>query len=87
MVLEWAEKGNLKEVYKQYDITWNRKVHMVLDICRGIMFLNGANIFHHDIRCENVMVCVTALINLNNKNKYLKKHNMNNFISSSRFND
>ncbi|EXX79299.1 hypothetical protein RirG_006970 [Rhizophagus irregularis DAOM 197198w] len=68
MVLEWAEKGNLKEVYKQYDITWNRKVHMVLDICRGIMFLNGANIFHHDIRCENVMVCVTALINLNNKN-------------------
>ncbi|GBB96882.1 hypothetical protein RclHR1_02860015 [Rhizophagus clarus] len=56
MVSEWAEKGNLKEVYERYNITWNRKVHIVLDICRGIMFLNGANIFHHDIRCENVMV-------------------------------
>ncbi|RIB00501.1 kinase-like domain-containing protein [Gigaspora rosea] len=56
MILEWYEYGTLKEVYNKYNIPWNRKVQFVRDICRGIVFLRRANIFHHDIRCENVYV-------------------------------
>ena len=29
---------------------------IALGICRGITFLHSCNIYHHDIRCENVMM-------------------------------
>ncbi|RIB21705.1 kinase-like domain-containing protein [Gigaspora rosea] len=56
LVFEWAEMGTLKEVYESRDIPWITKIPIALDICRGIAFLNSINIFHHDIRCENVMI-------------------------------
>ncbi|KAF0515993.1 kinase-like protein [Gigaspora margarita] len=55
LVFEWAEMGTLKEVYESRDIPWITKIPIALDICRGIAFLNSINIFHHDVRCENVM--------------------------------
>ncbi|KAF0519599.1 kinase-like protein [Gigaspora margarita] len=56
MVSEWAEYRSLKDLYDHYDIAWTRKIQMIRDICRAILFLREVNIFHHDIRCENVLV-------------------------------
>ncbi|RIB13813.1 kinase-like domain-containing protein [Gigaspora rosea] len=56
MVSEWAEKGTLKELYHKHDIPWTRKIQIIRDICRGIVFLRRVNIFHHDLRCENVFL-------------------------------
>ncbi|RIA81175.1 kinase-like domain-containing protein [Glomus cerebriforme] len=56
MVVEWAELGNLREVYNKFDISWTAKVSIALGICRGITFLNSCKIYHHDIRCQNVMM-------------------------------
>ncbi|CAB4410187.1 unnamed protein product [Rhizophagus irregularis] len=56
MILEWAELGNLREVYNKFDIVWTAKVSIALGICRGITFLHSCNIYHHDVRCENVMM-------------------------------
>ncbi|KAF0558605.1 kinase-like protein [Gigaspora margarita] len=56
LVFEWADFGNLKEVYENYDIPWRTKIPIAIDICRGITFLNSIDIFHHDIRCENVKI-------------------------------
>ncbi|CAG8505821.1 12566_t:CDS:2 [Funneliformis caledonium] len=56
MILEWAHYGNLREVYEDYDIPWMRKLHIATDICRAITFLQSVDIFHHDLRCENVML-------------------------------
>ncbi|KAF0512710.1 kinase-like protein [Gigaspora margarita] len=56
MISEWAEKGTLKELYNKHDIPWTRKIQIIRDICRGIVFLRRVNIFHHDLRCENVFV-------------------------------
>ncbi|RIB00784.1 kinase-like domain-containing protein [Gigaspora rosea] len=56
MVSEWAEHRSLKDLYDNYDIAWPRKLQMIRDICRAILFLREVNIFHHDIRCENVLV-------------------------------
>ncbi|CAG8838636.1 16155_t:CDS:2, partial [Gigaspora margarita] len=56
MIFEWAERGNLKELYKKYDIPWNRKIQIIHDICNGLIFLRGINILHHDIRCKNVFI-------------------------------
>ncbi|CAG8822079.1 28037_t:CDS:2, partial [Gigaspora margarita] len=55
MVFEWTDKGNLKELYEQNDINWDEKVHIALDICRGLIFLQSCDILHHDIRCKNIM--------------------------------
>ncbi|CAG8481550.1 10658_t:CDS:2 [Acaulospora morrowiae] len=57
-VYEWAEGGNLKEYYENHksDFTWDKKLSIALDILRGIQFLHGANVLHHDIRCENILL-------------------------------
>ncbi|RIB18784.1 kinase-like domain-containing protein [Gigaspora rosea] len=56
MVFEWADKGNLKELYEKNDISWEEKIHISLDICRGLIFLQSCDILHHDIRCKNIMM-------------------------------
>jgi serine/threonine protein kinase len=56
MVFEWAEKGNLRELYNNNDIDWDDKIPIALDICRGLIFLHSCDILHHDIRCQNIMV-------------------------------
>ncbi|GBB84100.1 hypothetical protein RclHR1_10730003 [Rhizophagus clarus] len=56
MVFEWAELGNLKDVYNHYKIDWEAKISIARDICRGLAFLQSVKILHHDIRCENVLI-------------------------------
>ncbi|GBC02485.1 hypothetical protein RclHR1_04650002 [Rhizophagus clarus] len=55
-VFDWAENGNLRELYEKFDIEWPRKLKIALNICRGITFLHGCQILHHDIRCENILI-------------------------------
>ncbi|RGB37283.1 hypothetical protein C1646_813479 [Rhizophagus diaphanus] len=55
-IVEWAQYGTLRETYEVYDIPWTRKLHIATDICRAITFLHSAEIYHHDLRCENVML-------------------------------
>src|SRR5207244_7846309 len=43
MVSEWAMYGTLKELYEAYDITWHRKIQIVLDVCRGLICLHKVN--------------------------------------------
>ncbi|CAI2179866.1 5180_t:CDS:2 [Funneliformis geosporum] len=56
MVFEWAEYGNLRQVYLNYNIGWDTKISLARDICRGLIFLHAVKILHHDIRCENVLI-------------------------------
>ncbi|CAG8644075.1 9154_t:CDS:2 [Gigaspora margarita] len=56
MVFEWAQHRTLKELYNTYDIPWARKIQIVRDIFRGLSFLRRVDIFHHDVRCENVFM-------------------------------
>ncbi|CAG8512832.1 4969_t:CDS:2 [Acaulospora morrowiae] len=57
MVMEWAEHGNLKELYENdRSMGWQTKLKIVHDICDGLVFLQACTIYHHDIRCENILV-------------------------------
>ncbi|CAG8547433.1 815_t:CDS:2 [Acaulospora morrowiae] len=56
LVYEWAQYGTLKEVYEKFELDWHRKLKIAIDICRGIAFLHGCEIFHHDIRCANILL-------------------------------
>ncbi|CAG8508719.1 4842_t:CDS:2 [Dentiscutata heterogama] len=56
IVFEWAKYGNLRELYERVDIPWKYKIKIAHDICCGLVFLQGCDIFHHDVRCENVMI-------------------------------
>ncbi|RIA89126.1 kinase-like domain-containing protein [Glomus cerebriforme] len=58
MIFEWAEYGTLRELYIKFDnkITWEAKISIARDICRGLAFLHSVNILHHDLRCENILI-------------------------------
>ncbi|CAJ0834078.1 15148_t:CDS:2, partial [Entrophospora sp. SA101] len=56
LVFDWAEFGNLKGVYEKYDINWKEKLKIAHDICLGLQFIHECQIFHHDVRCENILI-------------------------------
>ncbi|RIA89380.1 kinase-like domain-containing protein [Glomus cerebriforme] len=67
MVLEWAELGNLRELYQNDNkIPLNMKLSYALDICRGIAYLNALDIYHHNLRCKNIMVTARNIAKLAN---------------------
>ncbi|EXX55828.1 kinase-like domain-containing protein [Rhizophagus irregularis DAOM 181602=DAOM 197198] len=56
MVFEWAERGTLRQLYLKKHILWHYKVRIALEICRGLIFLQYADILHHDLKCENILI-------------------------------
>ncbi|KAF0485900.1 kinase-like protein [Gigaspora margarita] len=66
MIIEWAELGNLREYYDEHDITWTRKIKIAKDILIGLLFLRTVNVFHYDVRCENVFVLRDLSVKLGN---------------------
>lgn len=56
IVFEWAKFGNLRELYERDQLSWKNKIKIAHDVCCGLIFLQGCDIFHHDVRCENVMI-------------------------------
>ena len=39
MIFEWAEYGNLREIYKDNYIRWEDKISIAKDICHELSFL------------------------------------------------
>lgn len=66
MVFEWAEHGNLREMYEKNLIRWEAKISIVRDICRGLAFLHSVNILHHDLKCENILITEKMLPKISN---------------------
>ncbi|CAB4473015.1 unnamed protein product [Rhizophagus irregularis] len=56
MVFEWAERGSLRQLYEQKDIQFHYKVRIALEICRGLIFLQCADILHRNLKCENILM-------------------------------
>ncbi|KAF0438410.1 kinase-like protein [Gigaspora margarita] len=72
LVFEWAGLGSLKKVYEKGKISWDLKIKIARDICQGLLFLNHNDIFHRDIRCENIMM--TNYMEPKIANFHLAKH-------------
>ncbi|CAG8574134.1 4038_t:CDS:2, partial [Dentiscutata heterogama] len=66
IIFEWAERGNLRELYNKYDIPWTRKIQIAKEILFGLLFLRTVNVFHHDVRCENIFVLGDLSVKLGN---------------------
>ncbi|CAI2167195.1 5919_t:CDS:2 [Funneliformis geosporum] len=56
LVFDWAEHGNLKNLYEQGPLNWVDKLNIAHDISNGLVFLQACMIFHHDLRCENILI-------------------------------
>jgi serine/threonine protein kinase len=56
MVFEWAELGNLRQLYLKKQILWHCKVRIALGICRGLTFLQENGILHNDLKCQNILM-------------------------------
>ncbi|RIB28414.1 hypothetical protein C2G38_2316311 [Gigaspora rosea] len=72
LVFEWASLGSLKNVYEKKPVPWDLKVNIAHDICQGLLFLSYTDIFHRDIRCENIMM--NCYMEPKIANFYLAKH-------------
>ncbi|CAG8613580.1 2241_t:CDS:2, partial [Scutellospora calospora] len=58
LVTEWAEFGNLKEYYSKHGLGFDLKLKFALDVARGLNFLASAQILHHDIRSETILITI-----------------------------
>ncbi|CAG8589743.1 17986_t:CDS:2 [Acaulospora morrowiae] len=56
MIFEWAELGNLKNYYQTEYISPEKKLQFATNIAEGLRFLQVCGIYHHDVRCENIMI-------------------------------
>ncbi|EXX53753.1 uncharacterized protein OCT59_028458 [Rhizophagus irregularis] len=56
MVFEWAERRTLRQLYLKKNVPWNYKIRIALETCRGLIFLQEADILHHDLKCENILI-------------------------------
>ncbi|PKY27792.1 kinase-like protein [Rhizophagus irregularis] len=67
LVTEWAECGNLREFYQnKNDFDLKSKLRISLDIARGLNFLRTVEIFHRDIRAENILITFNETAKLAN---------------------
>ncbi|PKK65728.1 kinase-like protein [Rhizophagus irregularis] len=67
LVTEWAERGNLREFYQnKNDFDLKSKLRISLDIARGLNFLRTVEIFHLDIRAENILITLNETAKLAN---------------------
>ncbi|KAF0501093.1 kinase-like protein [Gigaspora margarita] len=80
MVFEWADYGDLKELYDKFVIPWHRKIQIINDICRGISFLRTVNILHHDIKCANIFVLRDLSIKIGFKSSHYSDEKAEKFI-------
>ncbi|PKC56457.1 kinase-like protein, partial [Rhizophagus irregularis] len=55
LVFDWAEHGNLKGLYERGPLSWGEKLKIAHDIASGLVFLQACQVYHHDIRCENIL--------------------------------
>ncbi|CAG8516422.1 12254_t:CDS:2 [Gigaspora rosea] len=56
MIYDWAAYSNLRDVYLKYDIDWPTKLRFARDIFNGLVFMHQCSLYHHDVRCENIVV-------------------------------
>ncbi|GET02864.1 kinase-like domain-containing protein [Rhizophagus clarus] len=66
MVFEWAEHKTLRDLYLGFKITWEAKVSIARDICRGLAFLHSVNILHHNLKCEHILMTNNMLPKISN---------------------
>ncbi|CAB4444297.1 unnamed protein product [Rhizophagus irregularis] len=66
LIIEWAELGNLKEYYNNYDFDVKKKLRFAADIARGLNFLRAIKIVHRDIRAENILITANEIAKIAN---------------------
>ncbi|CAG8786166.1 23103_t:CDS:2, partial [Racocetra persica] len=75
LVTEWAEYGTLREYYEMKNPDISVRARLALEIARGLNYLNAYEIYHHDVRSENVLV------------DYLERAKITNFELSRSFSE
>lgn len=55
LVMEYIQKGALTNLLKN-PISSRLKCKIILDVARGINFMHKNNIFHRDLKPDNVLV-------------------------------
>jgi serine/threonine protein kinase len=56
ILLQLCEHGSLLSFLKSRSSFWGAKMHMILDVAKGMAYLAGLNVVHRDLAARNVLV-------------------------------
>ena len=61
IITEYCDEGTLQQMLfrkssKQTPVTWERKLHWLMQVAKGMAFLHYKRIFHRDLKSANVFV-------------------------------
>jgi serine/threonine-protein kinase len=55
-VMEYVEGKNLADLINENTLTFNRKIDLMVQICKGLAYAHKAGIIHRDIKPANVII-------------------------------
>eukprot|EP01106_Pelomyxa_sp_JSP_P007659 TRINITY_DN22411_c0_g2_i1.p1 TRINITY_DN22411_c0_g2~~TRINITY_DN22411_c0_g2_i1.p1 ORF type:complete len:172 (+),score=17.37 TRINITY_DN22411_c0_g2_i1:124-639(+) len=56
LVLEYAPRGNLIDLFGREVIKWSLRMRMMLDVAHGMAFIHQNKMMHRDLKPENILV-------------------------------
>ncbi len=64
MVMDYAEKGNLRQHLNENFITmdWKDKLFILIDMAKGLDIIHKNGLIHHDFHCGNILMSNVILI-------------------------
>jgi eukaryotic-like serine/threonine-protein kinase len=56
MVCDYATDGNLRDFLRNQELAIEDKLEIMIQICKGMAYLEWRDIVHRDLRAENLLV-------------------------------
>ena len=52
VIMEYCENGSLRSYLIRNNISWQAKLQILIDICKGMQFLHGRDMVHRDLKSK-----------------------------------
>ena len=54
--MEYMEHGSVDIFTENFEVSWEWKSQILLDVSKGMSYLHGRDIIHGDLKCQNILI-------------------------------